>query len=225
MISVWIFIEAYQRFESPPDVIAGPMLAVAVAGLFVNVGAAAILQARSGDSLNVSAAYRHVLADLAGSAGVIVAALIILTTGWEYADPLVSALIGVLILASSVSIIRDAGAVLLEASPRGLDVEEIGTAMAREPGVREVHDLHVWEITSGFPALAAHVLVDEEADCHEARRSLERLLVERFDLTHTTLQVDHYHPELLQIENAHPRGAEPLSPDADQGRPAEKLTE
>jgi cobalt-zinc-cadmium efflux system protein len=213
VIAVLIFVEAYRRFDDPPDVLGGWMLAIACAGLVVNLVAAAILHRAGTESLNVSAALRHVLADLAGSVGVVVAALVILTTGWEYADPVVSVLIGILILASSWSIIRDSGAILLEASPRGLNVEQVGRAMASVPGVIEVHDLHVWTITSGFPALAAHVTVDRDADCHAKRRELEAVLADRFGLEHTTLQIDHAGGELLQIENA------------PQGRPAEKLTE
>ncbi len=180
------------------------MLAIAAAGLVVNLVAARILQGHSADNLNVSAALRHVLADLLGSVGVIVAALVILTTGWEYADPAVSVLIGLLILASSWGILRDSIQILLESSPPGTDVEEVGRAMASMPGVIEVHDLHVWTITSGFPALAAHVLVDRDTDCHATRRELERMLDERFSLDHTTLQVDHEGGELLQIETAGP---------------------
>jgi len=162
--------------------------------------AARILHAGAGESLNVAAALRHVLADLLGSVGVIVSAAIILATGWEYADPIVSVVIGLLVLVSSWAILRDSTAILLEASPRGIDVEELGQAMAATPGVVQVHDLHVWTITSGFPALAAHVLVGPDDDCHEKRRELERLLHERFGLEHTTIQVDHDRPELLQIE-------------------------
>ena len=139
----------------------------------------------------------------------VVAALVILITGWEYADPLVSALIGVLVLASSWSIIRDSVTILLEASPRGINVEEVGKAMASAPGVVEVHDLHVWTITSGFPALAAHVIVGRESDCHAKRRDLEAMLAERFGLEHTTIQVDHEGGELLQIEGADPSTASP----------------
>ncbi|MFL5870874.1 MAG: cation diffusion facilitator family transporter [Solirubrobacterales bacterium] len=200
-IAVWIFVEAINRFQDPPDVVAGWMLVVACAGLGVNLVAARILQRAGTESLNVSAAFRHVLADIAGSVGVIVAALVIVITGWEYADPIVSVLIALLVLASSWSILRDAGAILLEASPRGLDVAEVGTAMAAVPGVVEVHDLHVWTITSGFPALAAHVTVGRDADCHAKRRELEALLDDRFGLEHTTIQVDHAGGELLQIEN------------------------
>lgn len=200
-ISIWIFIEAADRFGDPPEIEAGLMLGIAVAGLVVNLLAARILRRHAKQSLNVSAALRHVLADLLGSAAVIVAALLILTTGWEYADPAVGALIGLLVLASSWGILRDSTQILLEGSPPGTDVEEVGRAMAAVPGVTQVHDLHVWTITSGFPALAAHVLVGRDTDCHAKRRELEELLHRRFDLDHTTLQVDHEGGELLQIEN------------------------
>jgi cobalt-zinc-cadmium efflux system protein len=201
-ISIWIFIEAAERLGDPPEVEAGAVLAIAVVGLAVNLLAAGILRRHSAQSLNVSAALRHVLADLLGSVGVIVAAVLILATGWDYADPAVSVLIGLLVLASSWGILRDSTQILLEGSPAGTDVEEVGRAMAAVPGVRQVHDLHVWTITSGFPALAAHVLVDRDADCHAKRRELEEVLRRRFGLEHTTLQVDHEGGELLQIETA-----------------------
>lgn len=199
-ISVWIFVEAGARFGDPPEVDAGPMLAVAVGGLLVNLLAVRILHGQSRESLNVSAAMRHVIADLLGSVGVIAAAIVILATGWEYADPVIGAVIGVLVLASSWTILRDSTQILLEGSPPGTDVEEVGRAMTAIDGVQEVHDLHVWTITSGFPALAAHVLVARETDCHATRRELEQMLRERFGLDHTTLQVDHAGGELLQIE-------------------------
>ena len=201
-LSIWIFIEAAERLGDPPEVEAGLMLGIAVAGLVVNLVAARILQRHSAESLNVSAALRHVLADLLGSLGVVVAALVILTTGWEYADPAVSVLIGVLVLGSSWGILRDSTQILLEGSPPGTDVQEVGRAMAGMAGVTQVHDLHVWTITSGFPALAAHVLVGRDVDCHLKRLELEAMLRDRFGLEHTTLQVDHEHGELLQIENA-----------------------
>ena len=200
VISFWIFFEAYQRFSDPPEVEAGLMLVIALVGLAVNLASARILHAHAGENLNVSAAFRHVLADLAGSVGVIAAGLTILLTGWEYADPVVGALIGLLVLGSSWTILRDSTRILLEASPPDIDVEDVGNAMATVPGVAQVHDLHVWTITSGFPALAAHVLVSRETDCHQTRRRLERMLDERFGLEHTTLQVDHEGGDLLQIE-------------------------
>ena len=200
-VSIWIFIEAARRFGDPPEVLGGPMLVVAILGTLVNIGAAAVLHRGGDDSLNVSAALRHVLADLLGSVGVIVAAVVILTTGWAPIDPLVSILIGLLILVSSWSILRDSVQILLEGSPPGIDVEEVGQAMLVVPGVDEVHDLHVWTITSGFSALAAHVLVSQEVDCHAKRRELEEMLAERFGLEHTTLQADHTATRLLQLES------------------------
>lgn len=197
-VAIWIFIEAGQRLMDPAEPLGGWMLGVGVAGLAVNLAAAAILAQRRSESLNVRAALRHVVADVAGSLGVIGAAAAILVTGWLYADPVVSVLIGVLVLASSWTILRDSVGVLLEATPREVDAEEVGRAMVELPGVREVHDLHIWTITSGFPALSAHVLVDPGADCHGLRLQLERRLRERFGLDHTTLQVDHA-PGLLEI--------------------------
>ena len=190
-IAIWIFVEAGQRFSDPPDVEAGATLAIALAGLAVNVIGLVILTRSGGRSLNMRAATLHVFADLLGSAGVIVAAVVILTTGWLYADPLVSVLIGVLILASSWRVLRESLGVLLEAAPEGIDVDEVGRRMADVEGVSEVHDLHIWTITSGFPALSAHVLVPEGEDCHARRRELSEMLQREFGIAHTTLQVEH----------------------------------
>jgi cobalt-zinc-cadmium efflux system protein len=190
-LAVWIFAEAAMRLGDPGDVLGGWMLVIALVGLVVNVAAGLVLfRARAG-SLNVEAALRHVLADLLGSVGVAVAGVVILTTGWVEADPLVSILIGVLVLASTWSIIRDSTGILLEAAPRGIDTAALGRRLAAAPGIVEVHDLHVWTITSGFPALSAHVLVRPGEDCHGRRRELERLLHDEFGIDHTTLQVDH----------------------------------
>jgi cobalt-zinc-cadmium efflux system protein len=201
-VAIWVFVEAGNRFSDPPEVVGGWVLVVACVGLAVNLVSARILHRSGRESLNISAALRHVLADALASIGVIIAALVIVLTGWEYADPLISVLIGLLILAGSWSVLRDSTRVLLEASPAGVDVSEVGEAMARVEGVVQVHDLHVWTITSGFPALAAHVLVGRDDDCHERRRELERLLSERFGLEHTTIQVDHAGGDLLQIETS-----------------------
>ena len=198
-IAVWIFVAAIDRFRDPGDPLGGWMLLVGVIGLGVNVLAAWLMIRSGGDSLNVRAATRHVLADLLGSAGVILAALIVLTTGWVQADPAVSVLIGILVLASSWGVLRESVGILLESTPAGIDAEEVGRAMASLDGVREVHDLHIWTITSGFPALSAHVLVDQRADCHGLRAELERLLHDRYGLDHTTLQVEHATGGLLEI--------------------------
>jgi cobalt-zinc-cadmium efflux system protein len=201
-IAIWIFIEAYGRLRDPPDVLAGWVLAVGALGLIVNLAAAVLLSRASGESLNRRAALRHVLADGLGSAGVVAAAAIVLATGWREADPLVSVLIGLLVLASSWTILRESVGILLEATPRGVDAEEVGRAMAGADGVQEVHDLHIWTITSGFPSLSAHVLVAPGADCHGIRLELERLLGERFGLTHTTLQVEHAAPQRIELRRS-----------------------
>jgi cobalt-zinc-cadmium efflux system protein len=190
-ISIWIFVEAGRRLSDPPDVLGGWMLVVATVGLLVNLAGAGIMLRADRESLNARAAFLHLLADLLGSVGVIVAAVIVLATGWTYADPLISILIGLLVLASSWTVLRDAVGVLLEATPRGIDAEEVGRRLTEAPGVVEVHDLHIWEITSGFPALSAHVLVGRGEDCHGRRRELEHVLAHDFGIAHTTLQVDH----------------------------------
>jgi cobalt-zinc-cadmium efflux system protein len=190
-LAIWIFVEAVQRLSSPPEVAGGTMLAIGAIGLAVNVVAARLLWRASGESLNVRAALRHVFADLLGSIGVVVAGILVLAAGWERADPVVSIVIGALVLASAWGVLRDSAGILLEAAPAGLDVGELGRTMAAHPGVVGVHDLHVWTITSGFPSLSAHVVVEAGADCHDVRAALERVLHDRFGLDHTTLQVEH----------------------------------
>jgi cobalt-zinc-cadmium efflux system protein len=190
-ISIWIFIESFHRFQHPPEILGGWVLAIAALGLLVNAVGAAILSLSGSENLNVQGALRHVVADALGSVGVMVAALVIILTGWRYADPLVSVAIGALILASSWGLLRDSTNILLEATPRGMNAEEVGRTMASAEGVVEVHDLHIWTITSGFPALSAHVLVGQREDCHSRRRDLEDLLAREYGISHTTLQVDH----------------------------------
>jgi cobalt-zinc-cadmium efflux system protein len=206
LIAGWIVWEAVGRFRDPPDVLGGWMLAVAATGLAVNAVSAVIL-ARSGhESLNVRAAFRHVLADLLGSAGVIVAALVILLTGWTTIDPLVSVAIALLILGSAWSVLRDSTAILMEQTPSGVDAAAVAEAITDVPGVASVHDLHVWTITSGFDALSAHVLVGRGEDCHGLRREIERVLEARFGITHTTLQVEHDASDaLIELRPAAPR--------------------
>ena len=197
-LGLWIIVEAVGRIDDAPTVEGGWVLAAGLAGLAVNVAAARVLHG-AGGGLNVRAAFLHVLADLASSAGVVVAALLILIGGWHAADPIAGLLIGVLVLASSGGVLRESLGILLEGAPAGLDTDELGRAMRSVGEVVEVHDLHVWTITSGFPALSAHVLVEPRADCHAIRRELEVVLNERFGLTHTTLQVEHA-AGLTQIE-------------------------
>ncbi len=200
VVAVWIGVEAIRRLGDAPSIEGGWLVAVAAAGIAVNALAAVILLRSARHNLNVRASVVHLGADALASAGVVVAGLVIVLTGWRVVDPVVAILIALLVLAGSWSVVRDAVHVLLEGAPRGIDTAAVGTRLASEPGVRDVHDLHIWEITSGFPALSAHVLVDPGGDCHGIRRLLERALADEFGIEHTTLQVDHARPELIQIE-------------------------
>jgi cobalt-zinc-cadmium efflux system protein len=201
LVSGWIVWEAVQRFDDTPEILGGWMLVVALAGLLVNVLAATILIRAGRESLNVEAALRHVFADLLGSGAVLVAALVIVTTGWTLVDPLVSIGIALLIVASAWGVLRDSTSILMEATPSGIDAKAVATAIVDVDGVTSVHDLHVWRITSGFDALAAHVLVGRGEDCHGLRREIEAVLRDRFGITHTTLQVDHDASEtLIELE-------------------------
>jgi cobalt-zinc-cadmium efflux system protein len=190
-VSIWVFVEAYSRLKEPPEVLGGPMLVVAALGLLVNAAGAIILYRSGGESLNVQGAMRHVFADALGSVGAIVAAAVIILTGWRYADPLISVAIGFLILGSSWKLLKDSTNILLEATPPHLNATEVGQKLASAEGIVEVHDLHIWTITSGFPALSAHVLVGRHEDCHARRRELEDILAREYGISHTTLQVDH----------------------------------
>ena len=201
ILGAFIVYGGIARLIDPRHVDAGPVLAVASAGLVINTGAAWALARANRESLNVEGAFQHNLMDAYASLGTMAAALIILTTGFERADPIASLIIAVPMVISGTRLVRRTTRVFLEAAPQGLDPAEIGAAMAGAPHVVEVHDLHVWEITSGFPALSAHVLVREGCDCHEHRRRLERMVRERFGIEHTTLQVDHEHAGgLVHIE-------------------------
>lgn len=198
-VAAWILIEAIRRLDNPPDVLGGWMLVVALAGLASNAVAALLLLRSGRGTLNVEAAFRHVVADVLGSVGVIVAAVVILTTGWSLVDPLVSAGIAVLIAASAWGVLREATHVLLEGTPSDIDLEELTRTILDVPGIESVHDLHVWTITSGFDALSAHVLVGRDEDCHARRRAVETALESRFGIAHTTLQVEHAAPTLTPL--------------------------
>jgi cobalt-zinc-cadmium efflux system protein len=200
VIAGFVSYEAVVRLVSPPHVRAALVLVVALGGLAVNVLAARTLAGGDRSSLNLEGSFQHVLTDAYGFAGTAVAATVILITGFQRADPLVSLLIAALMVRSGYGLVRASGRVFLEAAPEGIDPAAVGEALVALDGVVEVHDLHVWEITSGFAALSAHVLVAQQRDCHDARRSMEALLRERFGLEHTTLQVDHVGSELLTIE-------------------------
>ena len=195
-----IAIEAVRRLFDPPDVDGGLVIVIGVLGGLVNVAAALALSRSERKSLNVEGAMAHVLADLYGSVAAATSGVIIVLTGVGEADGVAALVVAMLMLRSGWRLLRDSSRILLEGSPKGIDVSEVGRVLAGHPGVSEVHDLHVWEVTSGFPALAAHVLVREGDDCHGRRRELEAVLHERFGIDHTTLQVDHEAEQrLLQI--------------------------
>ena len=200
VLAVVIGIEAVRRLIDPPSVEGGLVLFVALAGIAVNLAATAVLAGANRESLNVEGSYQHLLTDLYAFVGTAIAAILIITIGFERADPIVSVLVAGLMLRSAYSLLRDSGRVFLEAAPKGVDPDQIGRRMCEQPGVVEVHDLHVWEVTSEFPALAAHVIVRRDADCHLARLELASLLEDEFGIHHTTLQVEHEPERLLQIE-------------------------
>jgi cobalt-zinc-cadmium efflux system protein len=196
-----IIYGAIVHLVSPPEVRGGVVLAVALAGIPINLLAVRILSggAEQDRSLNVEGSYRHLLTDLYGFIATAIAAAVILATGFDRADAIASLFIAALMLQAAYDLLKASGRVFMEAAPAGLDPDEIGRTLAAQPGVVEVHDLHVWEVTSGFASLSAHVVVRAGDDCHELRRSLQRLLEDRFHIHHTTLQVDH-EPGPLQIE-------------------------
>jgi cobalt-zinc-cadmium efflux system protein len=200
LIGVWIVYGAVRRLVSPPDVRGGIVLVVALAGVAVNLVATLVLSRADRESLNVRGAFLHVATDLAAFAGTALAGALILLTGWDRFDPLAGLAVAALCLRSSWTLLRDSGRIFMEGSPAGIDPDEVAGALASDADVVEVHDLHVWTVTSGFPALAAHVLVSPETDCHGARRRLQRLLHDRYHLHHVTLQVDHVAQRAQAVE-------------------------
>ena len=197
-----IAVEGIRRLGAPPDVDALVVIVVGLAGALVNVAAFWALSRSERQSLNVAGARAHVLADLYGSAAAVTAGAVIALGGPAEADALAALTVAAVMLRSGWSLLRASARVLLEAAPRDIDPDEVGRTLAAQPGIVEIHDLHVWEVTSGFVAVAAHVVVARDDDCHMRRRELQAVLHERFGIRHTTLQVDHesWQP-LVQIES------------------------
>jgi cobalt-zinc-cadmium efflux system protein len=200
VVALLILFGSVRRLVSPSEVHGGIVLVVALAGIAVNAAATVVLSRASRESLNVRGAFMHVATDTVAFAGTAVAGALILATGWDRFDPIASLGVAALMLWASWGLLRDSASIFLERSPSGIDPEAVGKAIVTEPEVVQVHDLHVWTVTSGFPAFAAHVLVAPDSDCHAIRRRLEQMLHDRFGLEHTTLQVDHAEPRLLTIE-------------------------
>jgi cobalt-zinc-cadmium efflux system protein len=191
LVGIWIVYGAIRRLVSPGDVRGGVVLVVAVAGIAVNLAATALLSRASRESLNVRGAFLHVATDLAAFVGTAAAGALVLATGWDRFDPIAGLLVASLMFWASYGLLRDTTQIFLEGSPGNIDPNEVGRAIVAVHDVREVHDLHVWTLTDGFPVVSAHVLVTAGADCHGLRRELEELLAERFGLDHSTLQVEH----------------------------------
>ena len=191
LVGAWIVYSAIVRLVDPPQVRGGIVLVVASIGVLVNLLATRVLARASRESLNVRGAFLHLVTDLAAFAGTAVAGALVLLTGWDRFDPLASLLVAGLAFWASFALLRESTRIFLEGSPTDIDPEAVGRALIAEPQVVEAHDLHVWTVGSGFPTASAHILVEADADCHAIRRRLERMLAERFDVTHTTLQVDH----------------------------------
>jgi cobalt-zinc-cadmium efflux system protein len=200
LIALWVIWSAVHRLVTPHDVRGGLVLVVALGGVAASVAASLVLAPASRESLNVRGAFLHVLTDVAAFGAAALAGGLILATGWDRFDPIASLAVAALMLWSSAQLLRESTFIFLERAPRDADPDAIGRALVAEQDVVEVHDLHVWTVTSGFPALSAHVLVTPGADCHGARRRLESMLSERFGLTHTTLQVEHAEPASATVE-------------------------
>lgn len=198
-VSGIILFEAVRRLADPPEVPGGWLMAVAAGGIAVNAVSAWMIHraARGADDLNLRASFLHLAGDALASVGVLVAGALVLAFGWRIADPVIAIAIAGLIAVSAWSVLKESVLVLLEAAPRGLDPEEIGAALAAVGEVVEVHDLHVWSVSSDFPAISAHVVVTHDSDCHRVRRDLEELLHHRFGIAHSTLQMEHRQARLL----------------------------
>lgn len=200
-VAGYVLYEAAQRFSSPPEVPGVPMLVVATAGLVVNLISFRLLMAGAKESLNVRGAYLEVLGDLLGSVGVIVAALIIWTTGWVYADPLIGAAIGLFILPRTYRLMAQALRIVMEVAPPGVDVEQVRRDVLAVPGVVDVHDLHVWTVTSGMESASGHVVIADVQQLHSVLDQVQALLQERYGVTHSTIQCE---PEDHEDEESSP---------------------
>jgi cobalt-zinc-cadmium efflux system protein len=201
VLGVLILVEGIGRLIHPPDVKGGVVLVVALVGVGVNLAATWTLSKANRQSLNVEGAFQHLLTDLFAFVATAIAGAVVLLTDFTRADGIAALLVAALMLYAAWGLLRDSGRVLLEVAPQGVDVQEIGMAMASFRAVEEVHDLHVWEVSSGFVALSAHVTVTTGIDCHEVRRELATMIDERFGIDHTTLQMGHDSDRPLQIHD------------------------
>jgi cobalt-zinc-cadmium efflux system protein len=200
LLSIWILVEAYQRFVAPPEVVGLPMLLIGAVGLGVNIVSMKLLHAHSESSLNVESAYLEVLGDALSSLAVMLAAVVIWATNWTRIDPLISAGISVFIIWRTWRLLGQAMNVLMESAPSHLAVQEVGTAMSHVSGVLSVHDLHIWTITSGLDSLSAHVVVAPGTSRDDVLRALQLLLKTHFAIEHVTLQIVEKAPSQIQVQ-------------------------
>ncbi|MEV4381956.1 cation diffusion facilitator family transporter [Streptosporangium sp. NPDC049644] len=195
LLVAYFAYEGVHRLLEPSEVIGPLVFVTALIGVLVNAVATWLLSRANRESLNVEGAYQHILNDMYAFIATAIAGLVVWLTGFQQADAIAALVVAALMAKAAYDLLRESGRVLLQASPGHLDPDEIGSLLARQPAVVEVHDLHVWAVTSGYPTLSAHVLVEPGSDCHRVRLALAELLKERFDIDHTTLQVDPGGPE------------------------------
>ncbi|MBD3781399.1 MAG: cation transporter [Micrococcales bacterium] len=206
-LTAWFAYEAVQRFLDAPEVSGGLVLVTALVGIVVNLGASWLIARADRSSLNVEGAFQHILNDLFAFIATALAGLVVLLTGWARADAVAALVVAALMAKAGWGLLRDSGRIFLEAAPRGTDVAAIERDIRAVDGVVEVHDLHVWEVTSGFPALSAHVLVADRHDCHERRKAIAQMLSDDHDIEHTTLQVDHPASTTVSVDSVRTRRA------------------
>jgi cobalt-zinc-cadmium efflux system protein len=204
LFAAWFCYQAVRRLVSPPSVDGGPLLAVAVVGIVVNVLAVLLASRANRASLNVRGAVSHITTDLWAFVATAVAGLVIIASGWVRADAVASLAVAALMIVSGSRLVRAAGRIFLEAAPDGLDPRVVGADMASVPGVVEVHDLHVWDLGGSEPALSAHVVVGAEHDCHEVAEEVRRILAGDHGIAHATLQADHHHAGAATAPDACP---------------------
>lgn len=190
LISLYILYEAYERFLNPPEVQSGMMIGIAVVGLVVNLIGVYVLRSGSGESLNMKGAYFEVLSDMLTSIGVIIAGLIMLATGWYYADPLISAGIGLFILPRTWSLLKDAVNVLIEGTPADVDITELRKSLERIEGVAGIHDLHVWSLTSGVNAMSCHAVLINDNEHDAVMMRIHDFVTKNYKISHVTVQTE-----------------------------------
>lgn len=218
LLAIWLGYEAIRRLADPPEVTGGLVLGTALVGIVVNLAATWMISRANRTSLNVEGAFQHILTDLFAFIATAVAGVVIVVTGFARADVIATLVVVALMVRAGIGLVRASSRIFLEAAPADLDPAEIGRAMAARDGVVEIHDLHIWEITSGSPALSAHVLVEPGRDCHAVREDLAQWLIRAHHIEHATLQVDHAQPELIELGSRSPAHCEDAH-DASRARP------